>query len=107
MRSFVLALTKWFPELLQSKSEEPNEPANDEAEEQSKLHKPESDDEESAGDANEPHWQRLEKLRTRFEKLRQQNDEELGQRQARKLVPNDERLEPPKLIGCVHRILER
>jgi flagellar motility protein MotE (MotC chaperone) len=110
MRSFVLALTKWFPGLLEAKPKESSEPINDENAEQQNPSDPESDDEEGAGDANDTHWQRLEKLRDKFEKLRRQNDEALEQKREKQTwrpVPDEEKKEPPKLIKCVHRILER
>lgn len=106
MRSFVLALTKWFPELTQPQLTQ--QLPIKEPDELPPLSDSDSDNEKSDSDAqDDQHWERLERLREKFERLRQKESDALEQQKNLQPIDNDKKPESPQLIQCVYRILER
>jgi hypothetical protein len=101
MRSFVLAITKWFPDLTQP------QPKIDDIEEKNVPILSDSDSENDENGTDGHDWERLERLREKFERQRQKNSDAIEQQKDLRSVSDDAKLKPPPLIKCVHMILER
>ncbi|KAI6222401.1 hypothetical protein M3Y99_01504500 [Aphelenchoides fujianensis] len=104
MGSFVRALLVWFPDLkpapIEAEEDEEEQQPSTSANSSTSASSSEGEEEEAEG-AN---WNRLEKLREKFEKLKTKREDPFA---AARQVPDDEKRPPPPLIACVHRILQR
>lgn len=105
MRSFVCALTGWFPDLLQPHPSDNNDVLDAEFSLSSDSDDGDciDDDGDNVDDETQSHWDRLERLRDKFERIRQKDHE----KPERKRCFDDKKQKPPGLIMCVYRILER
>ncbi|KAI6226697.1 hypothetical protein M3Y95_00648000 [Aphelenchoides besseyi] len=102
MISFIQAVTKWFPDL---KIDNTDKVEVDEMETTDVVRDDSSSDEEDKNPQNVGgNWDRLEKIREKFEKLKVEKESELMNCQQ---VPSDEKQPPPPLISCVKKILQR
>src|SRR4051812_22846228 len=91
MRSFVLALTKWFPECTHIKPSLPPKEFDDNLPTTS-----DSDNEPDEESAEGHNWQRLERVREKFERLRQANKDKLDYQQDKQpCMYDDEKAEVP------------
>lgn len=96
MRSFVLAVSKWFPNLTQ-----PTEIVVD----QNQPSSSDTDEDDTNENVTDEHFRkRLERVREKFDREKQKYLEEV---ENQNVIRNDNKPEPPPLIRCVYKILER
>ncbi|KAI6174224.1 Cysteine protease [Aphelenchoides besseyi] len=99
MISFIRAVTEWFPDLRIDKVEVNEMEAKETIRDDSSSDEEDENPQDVGGN-----WDRLEKIREKFEKLRAEKESELMNCQQ---VPSDEKEPPPPLISCVEKILQR